>query len=692
LDERTKRPTSTAGLNQRGGQAETGGMVAFAQMPRGARVATCLLALALAAFTAQIAFHVLPQGSGGDEFEKYVSNLVFFGAALLCGWRAAAIRHERLAWSLFAAGLLLWGLGDLYFTLALWNLDEIPAPSPADGGYLALYPLAYAGIVLLFRSRISRLRRNLWVDGLIGALSVAAFAATLLFETVVSSTGGAPLSVATNLAYPLADLLLVAFIVGALATTGWSLSSAWTWLAGGLLVFAVTDALYLYGTAAGSYQGGDLLDAGWPLAALVIAVAAWLPAGGTRRAPTAHWRMIALPLGFGLACLSLLVYDHFERVNWLAVGLAAAAMLAVLARLAVTFADNVRMLITSRTEALTDALTGLGNRRALLLDLDGALSESAAGGAGHVLALFDLDGFKHYNDTFGHPAGDALLARLGGSLGALIGAHGSRAYRIGGDEFCVLCPARDDDALVSEAAFALTERGEGFAIGCSFGSIELPEEAASADTALRVVDQRMYAHKQDGRASAGRQSKDVLRRALIERDPELASHSGQTAALAEAVARRMRVPANEIEAVRLAAELCNVGTVATPDSILRKPGTLDTAETDFVRGHPIVGERILAAAPSLSHVARLVRSSHERADGGGYPDGLRGEEIPLGARIVFACDSYVTMLTERPHAGPSSQAAACAELHRCAGSQFDGRVVAALCDVLDERVSQPGIV
>jgi diguanylate cyclase (GGDEF)-like protein len=664
-------------------------MVAFAHMPRAARVVSVLLAVALAAFTVQIVFGVLPAGGGvADQFEKYVSNLVFFGSALLCGWRAVAIAHERLAWSLFAAGLLLWGLGDLYFTLALWDLDEIPVPSVADAGYLALYPLAYAGIVLLFRSRVARLGRSLWVDGLIGALSVAAFVATLLFGTVVSSTGGAPLSVATNLAYPLADLLLVAFVVGALAMTGWSLSSAWAWLAVGLLVFAATDTLYLYGTAAGTYHGGDPLDAGWPLAALIIAVAAWLPASGTRRAPTEHWRTIALPLGFGLGCLSLLVYDHFERVNWLAVGLSAAAMLAVMARLGLTFADNVSMLSTSRTEALTDALTGLSNRRALVLDLERALAEGTTGGRGHVLALFDLDGFKHYNDTFGHPAGDSLLARLGASLGAFMGAHGGGAYRIGGDEFCILCPAGNaDDSTVAEAAFALTERGEGFAVGCSFGSIRIPDEAANADAALRTVDQRMYAHKQDGRASAGRQSKDVLRRALIERDPALGAHGGEAAALAEAVARRLRVPENEIEAVRLAAELCNIGTVAIPDGILRKPGPLDDAETQFVRGHPIVGERILAAAPSLSNVARIVRSSHERADGGGYPDGLRGEEIPLGARIVFACDSYVAMLSERPHAGRATDATARAELRRCAGSQFDRRVVAALCDVLAERVT-----
>jgi diguanylate cyclase (GGDEF)-like protein len=648
---------------------------------------TLLLVLALAAFTAELTFGLVPAG-GGERFQKYVSNFVFIGSALLCGWRAGAIARERTAWALFATGLLLWGLGDLYFTVALWDLDDIPIPSPADVGYLALYPFAYAGLVLLFRSRVARLGRSLWVDGLIGALSVAAFAATILFDAVLASTGGAATSVATNLAYPLADLLLVAFVVGALAMTGWSFSSAWVWLVGGLLAFAATDALYLYQTAAETYVPGRPMDAGWPLAALLIAIAAWLPAPVVRRAQTEHWRAITLPLGFGLACLSLLVYDHFERVNWLAVGLSAAAMLAVLGRLGLTFADNVSMLVTSRGEALTDALTGLGNRRALTLDLERALGEGSDGSA-HVLALFDLDGFKHYNDTFGHPAGDLLLARLGASVGAFVATRGGAAYRIGGDEFCILSTRVHDESLVSEAAFALTERGEGFSVGCSFGSIVVPDEAADADEALRTVDQRMYAHKQNGRISAGRQTKDVLRRALIERDPQLDDHSGDVAALAGAVAQRMGMRDGEIESVRLAAELCNIGTVAVPDSILRKPAALDETEMDFVRRHPIVGERILAVAPALASVAKLVRSSHERVDGGGYPDGLSGDEIPLGARIVFACDSYATMLAERSHADRRSEADAITELRYCAGTQFDPAVVEALCAVL-EPVNLPG--
>ncbi len=649
----------------------------------GARVLTSVLVVALAAYMLALATHVAPPAAS-EPLQMYVSSLVFLGAALLCGWRAVAIDRARPAWSLFALGLLLWGLGDLYVTLALSQRAGISVPSAADAGYLALYPLACAGVVALFGSRVARAGLSLWVDGLIAALGVAALAATLVF-------GGARLTVATNLAYPLADLVLVAFAVGALAMTGWSLRSASAWLAGGLLVFAATDVLHLHASAESTYVAGGMIDAGWPLAALLVAVAAWLPAPRARQAGPPRGRAIMLPLALGLGCLGMLVYDHFQRVNSLAVGLSAAAVLAVMGRLAVTYADNQRMLASSRAEALSDALTGLGNRRALIADLDRALA-----GHEHALALFDLDGFKSYNDSFGHPAGDSLLARLGGNLGAYAAAQGGAAYRSGGDEFCLLVAAASDvERTISEAAFALTESGEGFSVGCSFGSILVPAEATSAEAALRAVDQRMYEHKQGGQASARSRSTDLLRRALLERDPALERRGVEASRLADAVARRLRLPDGEVETVRLAAELCNVGTVAIPDSILDKPAALDAEETAFVRRHPIIGERILALAPSLASVARLVRSSHERTDGRGYPEGLVGDAIPLGARIVFACDAYVSMVADRAHAAAVAPPAARAELRRCAGTQFDPAVVQALCEVLAEppvsgTVSLPG--
>jgi two-component system cell cycle response regulator len=649
-------------------------------MPLAARLALGGLGLVMALFAVELTVGLMP-AAASEPFQKFASNFVFIGSALVCFWRAIAIREERLAWALFAFGLVAWGLGDLYFTLALWDLPEVPVPSPADIGYLVLYPFFIAGLAVLGSARGVAADRSLWVDAAIGALAVAAFAATLLFGAIVTSTGGSAATVATNLAYPLADLLLVALAAGALAMSGWKLNSAWGWIAGGLAVFAAADGLYLDETALGTYVAGHIEDIGWPLAALMVAYAAWLPADPPRAARQTRLRTIALPIGMGLMAIGMLAYDHFGRVNVLALGLACATLLAVLTRLAVTLGDNVRMLAASRDEARTDALTGLGNRRALVDDLELALADPAQPAV--VLALYDLDGFKHYNDTFGHSAGDALLTRLGGALRATVGDRG-QAYRMGGDEFCVVLGAGggDPDTLVAESAFALTERGEGFAVGCSFGAIRLPEEATTTKAALSIVDTRMYLDKAGGRQSAGAQSRDVLRQAVSERNPELGRHTTGVAVLSGAVARLLGLDRGQIEEVRIAAELHDVGKVAIPDAILEKAGALDDTEWEFMHRHTIIGERIVGAAPALAGVAKIVRSSHERVDGAGYPDGLSGEEIPLGARIVFACDAFSAMTSERPYAPAITAEPALAELRRCAGSQFDARVVAAIGDVL----------
>ena len=170
-----------------------------------------------------------------------------------------------------------------------------------------------------------------------------------------------------------------------------------------------------------------------------------------------------------------------------------------------------------------------------------------------------------------------------------------------------------------------------------------------ATEALRIADQRMYAQKNAGRTSATRQSKAVLVRALSERNPELFTDLEGVAELAESTARRLGLGEEEAEQISHAAELHDIGKVAIPDAILSKPGTLDPREWEFIRRHTLIGERIIAAAPALGAVARLVRSSHERWDGTGYPDRLPGQQIPLGARVVGVADAFNAMTSERPY-------------------------------------------
>jgi two-component system, cell cycle response regulator len=149
----------------------------------------------------------------------------------------------------------------------------------------------------------------------------------------------------------------------------------------------------------------------------------------------------------------------------------------------------------------------------------------------------------------------------------------------------------------------------------------------------------------------------------------------------------MGLTGEEQQQLQQAAELHDVGKVAIPDAILHKPGPLDEEEWAFVRRHTLIGERIIGAAPALAQAAKLVRSTHERFDGSGYPDGLAGEQIPLGSRIIAACDAFTAMTHPRTYAPTMTSEQALAELHRCAGGQFDPQVVAVLSSVATDLVT-----
>ncbi|MGD0166653.1 MAG: HD domain-containing phosphohydrolase [Gaiellaceae bacterium] len=358
------------------------------------------------------------------------------------------------------------------------------------------------------------------------------------------------------------------------------------------------------------------------------------------------------------------------------------------ALLAIAFIMGRRWVRTS-IQAMTDPLTGLGNRRKLVTDLEKALPD-AGETAPLLLGLFDLDGFKNYNDSFGHPAGDALLARLGRNVQLAMREHGGEAYRMGGDEFCIIATIGVDGQgpIIADATAALSERGEGFAIGSSYGSVLLPQEASDVGISLRLADQRLYANKNSGRRSAGRQSADVLLQALHERSPELGDHLVDVARLAAEVGRRLGMSGEELDQLAQAAQLHDVGKMAIPDAILKKPGPLDREEWEFIRGHTVVGERIISAAPSLSQVSRIVRSSHERYNGSGYPDGLKGDEIPLPSRIIAVCDAYDAMIGPRPYRLGMNRENAGSELRRCAGAQFDPVVIEFFLSVVDELVRE----
>jgi diguanylate cyclase (GGDEF)-like protein/PAS domain S-box-containing protein len=334
-------------------------------------------------------------------------------------------------------------------------------------------------------------------------------------------------------------------------------------------------------------------------------------------------------------------------------------------------------------QALHDALTGLANRRKLYVDVERALD--AGDGGSFAIGIFDLDGFKAYNDVFGHPAGDTLLARLGRRLADAMGGQGT-AYRMGGDEFCVFTWADRADELIEAARLSLCDQGDGFSIRCSCGAAVLPTEATTLDRAIQIADERLYRDKRANRVSDSLQVRDALVQLIAEQRKELGASSINIADLAAATATTLGLSADDVACTRIAAQLHDIGKTAVPEAILSKPGPLDSEEWDFMRRHTLIGERIVAAAPALARVAPIVRASHERPDGNGYPDGLMMEAIPIGARIVAVVDAFSAMVSARPYKPALTIDGALGELRRCAGTQFDTDVVDAFARVIEQPV------
>ena len=625
-------------------------------------------AAGLAAFAAVTLF--APQdGPLSALFNVWVYDGLMVLACVIVGSHAYLVQRERVAWTVITVALSCWTFGEIWY--AVFKPETYP--SMADAGFIAFYVLLYAGVVLLLRSRVRSIADTLWLDGITAAFAAAAIGAAILVDLVLENTEGSTSTVVTNLAYPLGDVLLLSAVFGVFSLTRWRPGPRWLVLGLGILATTAADAVYLFQSSNGTYVEGTWVDILWPAAMLLIASSAWLP-DRTREGLEVEGRpLLAVPAVCALVATGILVYDHFTRVNLLAIILASLTLATVVARLAATFRENRRLFELTREEATTDSLTGLANRRQLLADLERRLKAEPV--APTILMLFDLDGFKGYNDSFGHPAGDALLVRLGAKLAAVPGEAGS-VYRLGGDEFCLIATIGDGEAepLIDRACESLSEKGEGFEIGSSFGAVLLPDEATDASSALQAADERLYAQKYSRRGESERTMAALLA-ALSIREPELEAKRADVGTLATDVGKMLGLRRDELEDLERAAQLHDLGKLAVPDEILHKPGPLDEREWAFVRQQTIVGERILRASPALRSVAGIVRSSHENWDGSGYPDGLVGDESPLAARIIRVCAAYVAMVSERPYRPPLSDEEALNELMRLAGTEYDATVV-----------------
>jgi diguanylate cyclase (GGDEF)-like protein/putative nucleotidyltransferase with HDIG domain len=355
--------------------------------------------------------------------------------------------------------------------------------------------------------------------------------------------------------------------------------------------------------------------------------------------------------------------------------------------------------------ALTDPLTGLGNHRHFQEQLERELRQSRERRLPLALCLVDVDDFKRINDRFGHPAGDRVLAQVASRL-----RQGGEAFRLGGDEFALLLPGYDEHAALT-AASSVVERISALevehvgSITVSAGVALSPQHADERDELLRLADSALYWAKEYGKNRVRAYRPDLielaelkrlasgpdraarfraaasLARAVDARDVYTGSHSQRVAELAARTARRLGLPDEEVELTRLAASLHDLGKLAIPEEILRKPSPLTEPERIVLERHPQIGFRMLESL-GVDPVAEWVLHHHERWDGSGYPDGLPGERIPLGARIIFVADAYDAMTSERVYRRRVIPAEAIAELQRCAGTQFDPHIVTAFAEEL----------
>ncbi len=682
------------------------------RLPKAVPVLGWLAGLALVAHICAVGNVV---GSDAPEaLEKGLFAGIFVASAAICAIRGARGRGDGGPWIAFAIATGLSTAAWLLYWLYVEQLDPIPYPSISDAPWLAGYVAYYVGLLLFMRTRLRSFSRSLWLDGLIGALSLAAVSTAVVFQPVLDATGGgSSAGVAVNLAYPLADLVMLSMIVTMLALSGWRPDRPLALLGAAFTVMVVADSVYLYRSAAGDYVPGTLLDAAWPLTMCLIAWAAWArPADSRSEEAGDSWRGYMAPGLFAALALGVLVYGNVAGIPLLAALFATATLLAISVRGALRFRE-IRQLNRRnealRGAALSDSLTGLCNHRAFHEDLAAIVSERAQ----VTLVMLDLVGLKLTNDTLGHQAGDGRLTAFSRGLVSLL-RRGDEAYRVGGDEFAVILRG-----ATAWSGFAFSERLQTVVAGgymrsapaVSAGVAQLAP-GMRKDGLIRAADLALIEAKVSARKAVI--YTDALERPAVEGDPDERDRHTKTLAtsLARAVDAKDSYTRSHCETVaetcvliaeqlglgpkrsarlRLAGLLHDVGKIGIPDAILQKPGPLDEEEFEVMRTHSALGRDIVLAA-GLEEEATWILHHHERVDGRGYPTGLAADELPLESRIIFVADAFEAMTSDRPYRKGGSAEAAIAELRECSGTQFDPVCVQALEAAVGQAKRRPEVV
>jgi HD-GYP domain-containing protein (c-di-GMP phosphodiesterase class II) len=401
-----------------------------------------------------------------------------------------------------------------------------------------------------------------------------------------------------------------------------------------------------------------------------------------------EWGSVVGPTTFFVVAVALLTYDHTtssslsEPIYWSALAL----ILTVFTWLLMRVGRASRAIATQHLASLRDQPTGLGSSTALQADLAAALKA----GVTTVLFVIELEALGSSEERSEQPSREQRLVRAAAELANAGTALSATVYRTEGTHFAMLAPAGESDPadLTARARATLVPAQQSTLANAHFGEVVLPREAKQPEHALQMAAENLAASKRQGLRSARRQAHAALLAALGARRPQLREHLRSVVPRVISVGRRIELDRQALDDVVLAAGLQDIGMLTLPESILEQAGPLSTEQQALLHAHPLAGERIVASASSLSSVARLVRSAYERYDGSGYPDGLVGEEIPLGARIIAPCVAAAAMTSNRPHRRALSSEQAVTELLAGAGTQFDPRVVAILAEELAEEAGR----
>jgi diguanylate cyclase (GGDEF)-like protein/putative nucleotidyltransferase with HDIG domain len=559
-------------------------------------------------------------------------------------------------------------LGLAALTAAATLAERFPVPiSPEGGGVLSLtFVFAVAAIVLYG-----------WAAG-----ALLLLAAT----TIVQSAQHRPWE---RIAYNIAVLALVALAAGVLIAPIHGDGTA------------STVARVLTAATADNVVNVVLISAAMALST------------GQRYLPLVrtNTRNTILPFAF-MASAALMLVVLWQRTPLLSVALVGPLLAISL------YQRSTHRALRAMRLALTDPLTGLGNHRHFHERLQRELQTAEEQETPLTLCFIDIDNFKTINDRFGHPSGDRVLSQVAGRL-----RQGGEAFRLGGDEFALLLVGQDENAALAAANSIVTRIGalDLDHIGnvtVSAGVATFPVQGHGRNELIRLADSALYWAKEHGKNRVRLYRPDVvelaelkrlaagpdraaryraaasLAQAVDARDTYTGSHSERVSELAARLATRLGLDAEQVELTRLAGSLHDLGKLAIPEEILRKAGELTDSERLVLQRHPQIGFRMLDSL-GVDPVAEIVLHHHERWDGAGYPGGLRGEDSPLGARIIFVVDAYDAMTSDRVYRARLSHEEALVELRRCSGTQFDPLIVEAFAEELeeaDELEEEPAIL